>query len=253
MNDLMAWADATLEGGAYAGSHDFHKVFNREWGGYPGSTFFDYRGASAPADLVSPGAVDQWRDDGIRYLILNQRHWEALQTASGAGRVPGELTLLKAYPADDAYRDPGIYVLWLFPIQHVVEGQVGPIRVVGFDLDRTALRPGESIAMRLYWQADQPAGAAYAVFNHLTTLESRNEVVSQVDGDPVLSGRRPTTTWDDPDEIIMSQVFTLTIAAATPPGRYRLLTGFYDRATGLRLTAPGGEDFVFLVNITVLR
>lgn len=253
MNDLMAWADVTLDGGDYVGSHDFHKVFDREWGGYPGAMVFDYRGAQSPADLVTPGAIEQLRDDGIRYLILNQSDWDSLQAMPGAADLDGDLTLLKSYPVDDAYRDTGIYVLWLYPIQHAVEGQVGPIRVVGYDLDRTTLRPGETLTLRLYWQADQPADTAYAVFNHLTTPESRDEVVSQVDGDPVESGRRPTTTWGDPDEIIVSQVFTLTIAAGTPPGSFRLLTGFYDRATGLRLTAPGGEDYVFLVEITVVR
>lgn len=96
-------------------------------------------------------------------------------------------------------------------------------------------------ALRLYWQAAEPASAAYTVFVHLAAPDGF--VVQQADGPPV-SGRYPTPAWP-PGEVVQD-VRALPILA----GIDHLAIGLYDPSTGERLPAFGpdgerlGEDAV---------
>ena len=62
-------------------------------------------------------------------------------------------------------------VLRLYPIQHEATGQLGPIRLIGYDLPEESARPGQGFAFHLYWQAEAATATNYQVFNHLLDAE----------------------------------------------------------------------------------
>ena len=142
-------------------------------------------------------------------------------------------------------------VLLLHPIQHAATGQLGPIRLIGYELAEESARPGDSLPFHLYWQATAATEADYQVFNHL--LDGEGNLVAQADGpplpDPLL--RRGTGDWDDPEEIIYSREYILNLPEDLAPGEYSLVSGFYRRDTGQRLLSPTGEDALWVTRIEV--
>jgi hypothetical protein len=82
----------------------------------------------------------------------------------------------------------------------------------------------------LYWQAVAPAGTSYTVF--VQAINQGGLKAGQVDRLPC-DGGCPTTTWRPGD--LVGERFVLPIGADVPPGRYELIAGMYDLATGERL------------------
>ena len=131
------------------------------------------------------------------------------------------------------------------------EGQLGPIRLIGYDLPEESAHPGQGFAFHLYWQAEAATATNYQVFNHL--LDAEGNLVAQIDGpplpDPLL--RRGTSNWNDPEEIIYSREYALALPEDLPPGEYTIVTGFYRRDSGQRLLTPTGEDSLWVTTISV--
>ncbi len=117
------------------------------------------------------------------------------------------------------------------PIEHPVEFYLGDkIGLLGYDLNPKRLRPGEAIAVTLYWKALDEIRTSYTVFNHLLDLQGR--VQGQRDGIPG-RGQMPTTEWY-PGEIVIDRYYVLLDPHA-PPGEYTLEAGVYDWMTLERL------------------
>ena len=102
---------------------------------------------------------------------------------------------------------------------------------------------GDSLALTLYWQTDEPLSARYKVFTHLLgetfNADTGNFIWGQVDSEPG-GGETPTTTWA-PGEIVADR-YTIPVAAGAPPGQYTLEIGLYGLVNGERLpvsTADG--------------
>ena len=244
-NELAQWADRTLPASKHITSHDNNATLNREWGGYRGVTPFQNIGG-----IYDDVSIQEWRAQGVRFAILPHFQYE-LWREEGTDPYFTETTLLKSYPPSDAHRGPAIVVLLLQLIQHEATGQLGPIRLIGYDLAEESAQPGESLPFHLYWQATAATEADYQVFNHL--LDADGNLISQADGpplpDPLL--RRGTSDWDDPEEIIYSREYLLTLPEDLAPGEYTLVTGFYRRDTGQRLLSPAGEDALWVTRIAV--
>ncbi len=107
-------------------------------------------------------------------------------------------------------------------------------------------RPGDALTVTLYWRALGESETSYKVFLHLVSEEGT--VVAQHDSPPAL-GASPTTSWIR-DQVVADQ-HTLALPPALAPGRYRLLTGLYDEATGRRLPSDGRGDTVELATFFV--
>lgn len=107
----------------------------------------------------------------------------------------------------------------------------GSFRLLGYDAPDSAF-PGGPLAIALYWEATAPDGRAYTVFVHL--LNKDGELVAQSDGPP-RAGTYPTSIWDAGERVVDERV--LVLPPDLPAGRYRLLAGLYDPATGTRLPA----------------
>jgi hypothetical protein len=122
--------------------------------------------------------------------------------------------------------------------QPVSFGQVAEL--VGFELDRQTVAPGEAIQLSLLWQAKISPQVDYTVFVHL--IGPDDHLVAGNDTQP-LGGRYPTTIWSTGERILDRH--TLTIPAELPPGSYQLAIGLYQHASGERLplvASDGHQD-----------
>lgn len=241
-NDLAQYMDTSLEPAFHMTTYDTHKVFNRAWGGYDGVHDFPRYTQDA---LLSDKPIQEWRELGVEYAVMPYH----LLEMDADSFYPDETTLLKIYPPSDAYRGPDMAVLRLYPIQYPAQGALGSIRLVGYDINETAFNPDEMLTFRLYWQADAPTDMPQRVFNHL--LDADGEMVAQVDGVPLFDERRATTTWDDPDEILISREFTVQIPSDLPAGTYTLISGFYSPDTSTRLLSPENADSLTITTIDI--
>ena len=121
------------------------------------------------------------------------------------------------------------------------------IRLIGYELDRTEVRPGDTLHLTLYWEAVQPPGIDYSVFVHLV---DENEISqAQHDSYPA-AGSLPTTEW--PLGRVVPDRHAIAIPATAPaPQRFRIDVGVYDYVSGERLLA-GGRDHWTLGAVTVM-
>jgi hypothetical protein len=114
-----------------------------------------------------------------------------------------------------------------------------------------AAAPGGQVRVALEWQALQRLTEDYTVFVHL--LGPDGLVHGQIDAWPV-SGTRATSTWT-PGEVI-SDPYTIPVAAGAPPGEYHVEVGLYLLATGERLAVLNADglpvdDRLLLAGLTI--
>jgi hypothetical protein len=106
----------------------------------------------------------------------------------------------------------------------------GRIELLGYTLNETQFRPGESPLLALYWQPTTAMPEDYTVFVHL--LSEQEELLAQQDSQPA-RGTRPTYTWAAGE--IIEDTREIVIPSDAPPGGYSLSVGMYELATGERL------------------
>lgn len=106
--------------------------------------------------------------------------------------------------------------------------------LVGYDLDRTALRPGETLHLTLYWQALAPMAKDYTVFAHV--LGANDSIWAQKDAWP-LDGAAPTSSWQV-GQVIVDR-YDLLVKPETPGGVYDIEVGVYLGETLERLSVLG--------------
>jgi len=104
------------------------------------------------------------------------------------------------------------------------------VKLLGYDLGTSTMRPGESIAVTLYWQCLTEMITSYTVFTHL--IDDKGEIRGQSDSIPV-AGERPTAGWLT-DEVIVDH-YIIPLQEEAPPGDYRIEAGMYDFSSGQRL------------------
>ncbi len=132
---------------------------------------------------------------------------------------------------------------------------LGPIRLLGAVADQAVIRPGDVLALTLFWQALQPSSGVaeravpidYTVFVHL--LGQHDRVLAQRDATPGL-GSRPTSQWE-PGQVVADPYLLALPEAAFTPDEAVWEVGLYDASTGQRLTAADGADNVRFGSISV--
>ena len=245
-NDLMSYMDTSLPPGKYISDRESpnHKVFNRSWGGYDG--LHDYPRAQDVWGLLDE-PLSTWRENDAVYAIVPY----PADADDPHVYFPDETVLLKSYPPDPRFRGPSMVVLRLYPMQYKSDAQLGPIRLVGYDINGAEFTAGEDITLRHYWQAGSPTASIHHVFNHL--LDESGVIVAQADYVPLWDNRRPTTAWDDPNEIMLGREFVLSLPPELSPGVYQLISGWYDPATWQRLASHDGIDHIHIADINVAQ
>jgi hypothetical protein len=206
--------------------------------------------ASPLADSVGPLAG--WQPGQLRRAVY---HLPTSPNLSGEtatltvtvltadGRIAGQTELaplrLEHRPRSFAPVQPG------HPLS-IGLGRPPSLTLRGYDLSGQAVRPGDSLPVTLYWQAEAEMAVNYTVF--LQLLDPAQHVVAQVDRQP-LAGAAPTTTWL-PGEVL-TDLYHLSLPAELPPGQYQLIAGMYHSAGGQRLPTTLGGDFISLAPLTV--
>jgi 4-amino-4-deoxy-L-arabinose transferase-like glycosyltransferase len=124
----------------------------------------------------------------------------------------------------------------------------GKIKLLGYDLDVGAVKPGTPLRLRLYWQGLDKMAERYTVFAHV--LDASGALVAQKDGEPD-DGLAPTTSWL-PGEVI-ADYYQIELPNTLAAGDYALQVGMYQAASGKRLTTEAGADRAQLTKIVVAR
>ncbi|MBN1581933.1 MAG: hypothetical protein JXA89_14610, partial [Anaerolineae bacterium] len=137
------------------------------------------------------------------------------------------------------------------PFAYPVEARLGEqVELLGYNLDRTRARPGETVHLTLVWRCLHEMDTAYTVFTHL--LDENEQMRGQQDNPPV-HGAYPTTLWVE-GEIVVDE-YDIVIKPDTPPGKHAIEVGMYDPANLQRLSVrdPAGTvgDRVLLGEIQV--
>jgi len=120
----------------------------------------------------------------------------------------------------------------LAAIPERLEFEVGEgMELLGYRLDTREVRPGDDLAVTLYWRARAPMEHNYSVFVHL--LGENELIVGQRDSYPA-RGLFPTTLWKPGDAIADTYVVPVSPTAFSPT-RAQLEVGLYRVETGERL------------------
>jgi len=125
--------------------------------------------------------------------------------------------------------------------------------LVGYDLDRRAVRPGGTVTLTLYWQGLREMDVDYTVSTQLVDTDQRK--AAHYDGWP-LDGAAPTTTWE-PGQVL-ADVRALSVSPDALPGVYGVRLAVYvlkeGRIAHLAVIPEGGEmlsDHVVLTQVRV--
>jgi hypothetical protein len=105
------------------------------------------------------------------------------------------------------------------------------IKLLGYDLDKAAVRPGETVRLTLYWQALRQPSRNYTVFTH--ALDATGILRGQKDSVP-RGGELSTDRWL-PGEVV-ADTYDIAIAPEAPAGKYQFEVGMYLSESGERLT-----------------
>jgi hypothetical protein len=117
-----------------------------------------------------------------------------------------------------------------------------PVTLEGFAI---ADHEGEpAVTVDLFWSSRRPTVWPYVVFVHV--LDEDGELAAQQDGWPV-AGHWPTTCWAGGEMIV--DTHHIPLPDDLPTGRYAIITGLYEAASGERLIAAGERDHVLLGHI----
>ena len=112
------------------------------------------------------------------------------------------------------------------------------IRLRGFSLPRGPYQPGDSVPVTLDWQAQTTPTQRYTLFVHIVGED--RIVRGQQDREPA---HAPTDQWR-PNEHLLD-VYGPALSLETPPGRYRVVIGWYayPSLTRLPLAAAAADTY----------
>jgi 4-amino-4-deoxy-L-arabinose transferase-like glycosyltransferase len=183
--------------------------------------------------LVRLGFFD---DKSGKRLLL-----QSLTSSGGEGEAIDQIELGLFYVSSDG-KDPRL------PSTSLSATFGDSIKLIGVTISPSPVpRPPSPLPVTFHWQSLQPTDKPYTVF--LQLLNEQGQVVSSWDSQP-FNGLYPTTLWS-PGEII-ADTFSLPLPdTSLSPGKYRLITGFYEVSTGQRLPVVTGGDFTELVEFAV--
>ncbi len=120
------------------------------------------------------------------------------------------------------------------------------IDLIGYKLSASELNAGDTLLVKLYWQARTSIERDYAVFVHLTGRYPHNaddaNIAAQTDEPPQQLGEYPTGIWDA-GEVVRDE-HAVVLPDNIEVGEYRVVVGLYDKETGARLmvTDDNGQE-----------
>jgi 4-amino-4-deoxy-L-arabinose transferase-like glycosyltransferase len=124
----------------------------------------------------------------------------------------------------------------------------GVVQLIGYDLPRQTVAPGEAFPITLYWRSLNETGMSYTVFVHVVGPDG--VIRGQWDSVPG-GGTLPTPGWLKGE--VITDEYRVPMAKDAPPWQYTIRVGLYDPRTGKRLqtSESGGKDFAVLGMVQV--
>jgi len=120
------------------------------------------------------------------------------------------------------------------------------IALVGFDMDRRVLKPGETLDLTLWWKALATPKTDYTAFTHVVLPPG----AVWAGADKVLQdGSATASQWQPGQQVV--EHYRLTLPNDAPPGVYFVEIGLYDSATIGRLTVNGSDAGISLGYVSV--
>ena len=215
------------------GGHPVHGLYPfSQW--QPGEFIRDRYALRLPLDTPA-GDLD------LRLSLLDAAG-RAIPVASGSALSLGTIHVR----ASDRVWEPPAF-------EHPVGARLGDaVELLGYDLDRDRVRPGETLYLTLVWRCRETMDTAYTVFTHL--LDDGEQVRGQKDNPPV-NGSYPTTLWV-PGEVVVDR-YEIPVDADAAPGVHVIEVGMYDPASIQRLPvldATGATgDRILVAEVEVTR
>ncbi len=167
---------------------------------------------------LGPGSFEEWLRDSA------WPKWILVRDVEASDRVPlqtvyrfGDSAILqKELPAAPA-PTPAHFSRWHFG---------STLKLIGYDLPRSAYSPGASITLTTYTESIYPPPATVG---WRVELVDRNDAAVKVEGDP-FSSKYPVQRW--PPGSIARDIWTLPLDARAAPGVYELRMGLFRRVDG---------------------
>ncbi len=228
--ELRQWFDINLDPGTVIVNQENHKTFNPIWGGIPHRRWVDWW----ITGNVMEYPVSEWIEPrGMSYVALTQGERDGMAATEAGQAYLNQLLHLRDFDEPDE-SGPAMSFYRLWRMQTVTDWRFGEaIHLIGIDQSAATLRPGDTLTLRFYWNAPQTPADNYSLFLHLTAPDDPTPL-AQADGSPAVA-ERPTLSWDDPGETLISPPFTLALTSDLAAGSYQVRVGLYNYVTGQRL------------------
>jgi hypothetical protein len=124
------------------------------------------------------------------------------------------------------------------PIRLASDARIGGAQLLGSAIGRPeaqqagvsaaqALKAGDVLGLRTFWQVDQPFSQDFFIFVHI--LNQAGQTVAQRDTPP-WQGRYPTSSWRAGTLVVDAN--DLPLPPDLAPGEYSIVVGMFDPTTG---------------------
>ncbi len=234
--EVRQWVDTSLDPGTVIVNDANHKVFNPFWGGIPYRHWVDWW----ITNNVMEYPLDEWVNQrGMSYALVPKGELDDMKSREdGQTYLAGMLHLRDFFAPDERGEPMAFYRLWR--MQTETDIQFGDaIHLMGYDQNNSSVKPGDTVTLRFYWQATSTPADNYSLFIHLVAPDNV-QPLAQADGAPAVP-ERPTLSWNDPSETLISPPFSLSIPADLPAGDYRVQIGLYNYVNGQRLPVQDAD------------
>ncbi len=123
------------------------------------------------------------------------------------------------------------------------------IELIGYELDRRVVQPGDAVGLTLYWRGLVPAEVDYRGFAHVLGAENQLWAISNT---PLLEGSSATSQWRVGQVVTDTRI--LSLDPATPPGFYDIEVGLHSEdGPRLPVIAQGGHHLGSRVLLSKIR
>jgi hypothetical protein len=235
--ELRQWFDTNLDAGTIIVGDENGKTFNPFWGGIPHRKWFDWW----ISDNIMEYSLGEWRNQrGMTYAVIPQWKQQDMQKTEEGRAYLSQMLHLRDFVSPPKQRGPDMVVYRLYRMDVETDVRFGDaIHLLGYDRSAEVVKRGDTLTLRFYWNAVQTPADNYSLFVHLVPIDEYT-ILAQSDGAPAVL-ERPTLTWNEPSETLISPPFTLNIPPELSPGEYRVMVGLYNYQTGQRLTVINGD------------
>ncbi len=213
VGDYLLFAHLLDAWGFRWSSSDAFDYPSAEWA--PGQVLVQRREVAVPA-IAPPG------DYALIVGLYSQGQDARLPRFDAQGRVAGTTVALGPVPIGAATCPPPVERL---TIQQPLSADFGPLRLLGFERDRTSVRQGEVVYLGLFWQA---TGSLPDVLVSLSLDPADGSEPRLLWEDRPVQGTYPTHRW--PDGAVVLDRHGLRVPHDTPAGEYALVLAVRDRA-----------------------